>query len=329
MTKILYLSATRNTHDQKLIEALSYEFNVTAVTEMKTKGQFYKNRDHFDLVVYTPLNLDVPWSKIGFDYAYGLCMAFEINEMDSNEIGVISKNVQISNAINIDNAYVLKKFREIYGHEHFVTNFKYGCDIQKFFKEVNSSRYKPIRIICNRSWNEVHQNIVVFEALDLLLKNNIDFQCTFIEDPPANADLDSKYQDLFKSDKIKFLTKLNVEEMANLLENSDIYVSASRSDGTSVSLMEAMACGKIVVTTDFPANLDLIATGYNGFTFRIGDAFELCQTIIQILNKDDMELFIIKERAQKKVIEMCDWSIESQKLVASVYSLIKSKENYE
>ena len=327
MTKILYLSATRNTHDQNLIEALSNEFTVMAVTEMKTKGGLYKNRDHFDLVVYTPLNLDVPWSEIGFDYAYGLCMAFEINEMANNEIGIISENVQISNAINIDNGYVLKKFRELYGHEHFVTNFKYGCDIQKFFKEVNPSRYKPIRIVCNRSWKEVHQNPVVFEALDLLLKNNIDFQCSFIEYPPANLYSDSKYQKLFKSDKIKFLSKLNAEEMADLLENSDIYVSASRSDGTSVSLMEAMACGKIVVTTDFPANLDLITNGDNGFTFRNGDAFELFLTINQILNINDIELSKIKERAQKSALEMGDWSIESKKLVASVYSLIKSKEN--
>jgi len=327
MTKILYLSATRNNHDENLIKVLSNEFNVTSVTEMETKGKFYKNREHYDLVVYTPLNLDVPWDEIGFDYAYGLCMAFEINEMVDNEIGVISKNVQISNAINIDNSYVLKKFRELYAYDHLITNFKYGCDLQKFFKEVNSTRHKPIRIVCNRSWKEVHQNIVVFKALDLLLKNNIDFQCSFIEIPPNYLYSDSRYQELLKSDKIKFLTKLDAEEMANLLEKSDIYVSASRSDGASVSLMEAMASGKIVVTTDFPANLDFITNGDNGFTFRNGNAFELFQTINKILNKDDIELSKIKERAQKSALEKGDWSVESKKLVASVCSLIKSKEN--
>jgi hypothetical protein len=73
----------------------------------------------------------------------------------------------------------------------------------------------------------------------------------------------------------------------------------------------------------------LITTGDNGFTFRNGDAFELFQTINQILNKDDIELSEIKERAQKSALEIGDWSIESKKFVASVYSLMKSKENNE
>jgi glycosyltransferase involved in cell wall biosynthesis len=326
MTSILYLSATKNTHDKNLIEALSSEFNVTAVTEMKSKGKFCKTGEHFDLVVYTPLNLNVAWSELNFDYAYGLSMAFEINEIVQNEIEVISRNVQLSKAINIDNSYVLKKFCELFGDNHFVTNFKYGCDVEKFFKKVNSIKNPQIRIVCNRSWKAVHQNIIVLEALDLLNKNKVNFQCNFIDKPPAYLDLESKYQELFKSDNVKFLPILNADEMSNLLEKSDIYVSASRSDGTSVSLMEAMIGGKIVVTSDFPANLDLITTGETGFTFRNGDALALFQTINLILNKDNVELTKIRERAQSKALEIGNWSLESKRLIANVYSLLESKD---
>jgi glycosyltransferase involved in cell wall biosynthesis len=90
--------------------------------------------------------------------------------------------------------------------------------------------------------------------------------------------------------------------------------------------MEAMIGGKIVVTSDFPANLDLITTGETGFTFRNGDALALFQTINLILNKDNVELTKIRERAQSKALEIGNWSLESKRLIANVYSLLESKD---
>ena len=327
MTKVLYLSASRSTHDQTLIKALSGEFSVTAITDIEFGNQLYPREDHFDLLIYSPLNLSVPWDELKFDSAYGLCMAFEINELIENEIEIISKNVHFSNAINIDNGYVLKKFRSLFGDKTFMTNFKYGCDIEIFYAQLNSTKDRYNRIVCNRSWNEIHQNNLVIEALNLLHKNDIDFQCSFIDQPPKELKILSTYADLFESDKVKFLERLNSLEMAALLRDSDMYISASRSDGTSVSLLEAMASGKIVVTTDYPANLELISPGENGFIFRNGDAFSLFRTIDQILKLDDNALSMIRERAQKTALQNGDWSVQSKMFLESSYRLIKTGEN--
>jgi glycosyltransferase involved in cell wall biosynthesis len=326
MNKVLYLSASRSTHDQNFIQALSGEFSVTAITDIEFGNQLYPKEDHFDLLIYSPLNLSVPWEELKFDSAYGLCMAFEINELIEKELEVISKNVHFSKAVNIDNGYVLKKFRSLFGDKTFVTNFKYGCDIKIFYAQLESKKDRYNRIVCNRSWNEIHQNRLVFEALNLLDKNDIDFECSFIDQPPEELEFISNHADLVESGKVKFLERLNSLEMAALLRDSDIYISASRSDGTSVSLLEAMASGKIVVTTDYPANLELISPGENGFIFRNGDAFSLFRTIDQILKLDDNALSIIRERAQKTALQNGDWSVQSKMFLESSYRLMKTGE---
>ena len=68
--------------------------------------------------------------------------------------------------------------------------------------------------------------------------------------------------------------------MPDLLANHHIYVSTARSDTTSVSLLEAMACGLFPVVTDIPANREWIDDGHNGRLFPAGDAAALGQALV-------------------------------------------------
>ncbi len=63
--------------------------------------------------------------------------------------------------------------------------------------------------------------------------------------------------------------------IAGLLQCADVYVSTSLSDSTSVSLLEAMACGAFPVVSDIPANREWIEDGVNGLLFPPRDAVRL------------------------------------------------------
>jgi glycosyltransferase involved in cell wall biosynthesis len=56
---------------------------------------------------------------------------------------------------------------------------------------------------------------------------------------------------------------------------ADLYVSASRSDGSSVSLLEAMACGRPALVSDIPGNREWVEPGGEGWWFRDGNARDL------------------------------------------------------
>jgi glycosyltransferase involved in cell wall biosynthesis len=76
--------------------------------------------------------------------------------------------------------------------------------------------------------------------------------------------------------------------MPSLLEKTDVYVSTSLSDGTSVSLLEAMASGAFPVVTDIAANKEWIADGINGFLVPIEDEASLANKIVQSLRDEEL-----------------------------------------
>ena len=57
-------------------------------------------------------------------------------------------------------------------------------------------------------------------------------------------------------------------DLPALMARHDVYVSASLSDGASVSLMEAMACGAFPLVSDIPANREWLVDGRNAALVR-------------------------------------------------------------
>jgi glycosyltransferase involved in cell wall biosynthesis len=102
---------------------------------------------------------------------------------------------------------------------------------------------------------------------------------------------------------VEFLGKIPHEDMPSLLEKTDVYVSTSLSDGTSVSLLEAMASGAFPVVTDIAANKEWITDGVNGFLVPIDDETSLAHKIIQSLRNKGLT-----EEARQK-----NWKVVREK----------------
>jgi glycosyltransferase involved in cell wall biosynthesis len=56
------------------------------------------------------------------------------------------------------------------------------------------------------------------------------------------------------SDRITFVGAVDNAELPDLYRTADVYVSASLTDGTSISLLEAMACGVPAIVSDIAGN---------------------------------------------------------------------------
>jgi L-malate glycosyltransferase len=71
-------------------------------------------------------------------------------------------------------------------------------------------------------------------------------------------------RDLGIENKVQFLGWLNHEKNKKEYAKASIYISIPESDGTSVSLLEAMSAGCIPVVSDLPSNREWIQDGKNG-----------------------------------------------------------------
>jgi len=76
-------------------------------------------------------------------------------------------------------------------------------------------------------------------------------------------------------DRVYFGGFANLDELPEVYNSADVYISASHSDGTSVSLLEALACGKPALVSDIPGNREWIQPGVQGWLFKDANVDDL------------------------------------------------------
>jgi len=94
------------------------------------------------------------------------------------------------------------------------------------------------------------------------------------------------------------------EEMLDFYRSLDVYVCASRTDGTPNPCLEAAACGLPVVTTRVGNMPELIRDGENGF-FVERDAADIAEKLRWL--RDDPRLRDRLGRAARADVELWDW----------------------
>ena len=80
----------------------------------------------------------------------------------------------------------------------------------------------------------------------------------------------------------------SVDNVVPYLQASDVFVLPSEREGLSNSLLEAMACGLAVVSTDAGAARELIQHGVNWHVVPIGDLDSLTAALLQMLESSDI-----------------------------------------
>jgi L-malate glycosyltransferase len=119
--------------------------------------------------------------------------------------------------------------------------------------------------------------------------------------------------------------KVTQHKIADLLRQSQLFVSVSSSDGNNISLNEAMACGCFSVASDIPANRQWIEEGTNGYFCKGIHEKDIAEAIIKAYTtykekREGSRKFndaIIKEKAL--------WS-ENMKKVEYLYAKLLANE---
>jgi glycosyltransferase involved in cell wall biosynthesis len=76
-----------------------------------------------------------------------------------------------------------------------------------------------------------------------------------------------------ESDQIRFLPWVSGSNLEELLSNAALFVLPSQLEGLSLALLDAMAAGVCVLTSDIPENTEVVDGA--GFTFHRGDQADL------------------------------------------------------
>ncbi len=77
-------------------------------------------------------------------------------------------------------------------------------------------------------------------------------------------------------------------ELVNLYRAADVYVTPTRYEGFGLTLLEAMASGCPLVSTDIPVVNEIVQHGENGWLTRYNDADDLARGILALLDNADL-----------------------------------------
>ncbi|MFN7065775.1 MAG: glycosyltransferase family 4 protein [Aquificaceae bacterium] len=103
------------------------------------------------------------------------------------------------------------------------------------------------------------------------------------------------------------------EDIPELLNMADYFVFSSYLEGLAGSLLQAMACGKIVISTLAGGIRDYLKDGENGFAVDIGDMEGFVDRLRKALSLSEEERKRLSEKAQR---------------TAQVYSIKNTVDNY-
>jgi glycosyltransferase involved in cell wall biosynthesis len=127
--------------------------------------------------------------------------------------------------------------------------------------------------------------------------------------------LEEQVRELGIESSVRFLGFIPESELPTLLNSVDLYVSTSPIDGTSVTMLQAMACAVPVLVTDTPGNRSWITPGQTGFLYRAGDVQHLSSTINEVLdNQTNQDMSDVTTRARRIVEDRADWQRNIQQL---------------
>jgi glycosyltransferase involved in cell wall biosynthesis len=98
------------------------------------------------------------------------------------------------------------------------------------------------------------------------------------------------------------------EDIPEILEQVDIFVLPSYSEGLSNALMEAMASGCACIATDVGGNRFLIENGMSGLLFPAGDRAALRAHLERLL-RDPAKCLAMGTAAQKRIHTYFRWNI--------------------
>ncbi len=179
----------------------------------------------------------------------------------------------------------------------------WGIDLERF-------RAAPVRedglLVSTRMLEPLYDVATILRGVRPALESHPQAHLVVAGEGSLRASLERLAGRLLPPGRWRFVGRLPAAELAALLGRADVYLSASRSDSTSLSLLEAMAAGAVPVVSDIAGNREWVSEGDGARLFPRGDPGALARALAGLLG-DRAGAAAARLRNRRVVEERADW----------------------
>lgn len=198
--------------------------------------------------------------------------------------------------------------------------FPWGVDLEHFSQKTFNFQRSTFTLFCNRAWEARYGVDVLARAFVKVAQERDDVNLLLLGGGSQGHLLRQIFQSGDVLDRVAFAGQISQTVLPEWYHRVDLYISPSHVDGSSVSLMEALACGLPCLVSDIPANKEWVTEGENGWLFRDGDVNHLAEKILAAIAR--REILPEVGQASRRVAELrADWKKNAEALMKVYMSL--------
>ena len=179
----------------------------------------------------------------------------------------------------------------------------WGVDRERFRPAANRERGLVASV---RMHEPVYDLPTVIRGLAPVLRDRPEAHVVFAGDGALRPELERLAAASLPAGRYRFTGRIPPVEMAALLARAEVCVSASLSDSTSQSLLEAMAAGALPVVSDIEGNREWVGPGDGAQLFAPGDAAALAAGVRTALT-DPTWAAAARARNANVIAQRGDW----------------------
>jgi glycosyltransferase involved in cell wall biosynthesis len=177
-------------------------------------------------------------------------------------------------------------------------------------------------VISTRVWERLTGVDVLVEGFLRAAKAEPSLRLLLLGNGSLRADISERIRESDMIDRVYMPGQVRYADLPGYFRSADLYLSASTSDGSSVSLMEALACGCPTLVSDIPGNREWVEPGKHGWWFETGNAADLEAKLLQALAERDRNP-AMRKAARELAEERANWKQNFLKLL-DAYELARS-----
>lgn len=212
-----------------------------------------------------------------------------------------------------------------------VTLFPWGVDLDRF-QPLHGERTLRQRLgwqdsfvlLCLRSWEPIYGVDVALRGFALAARQEPRLRLILLGGGSQAGLIHQIIEENELRDRVYLGGQVRQADLPGYYQESDLYLSASHSDGTSVSLLEALACGKPVLVSDIPGNREWITQEQEGWLFPDGSVDFLADTILRAVHAPE-RLPGMSLAARRLAESRADWQKNFQRLLAAYQNILPRK----